>query len=152
MVNALRVPHVPMPVSVETELAEQLRHPRVMPVPYWTDHVAVCESSVDGRTARWNDGGYYSGGLGIALSTWRGYGGRQFAPTPGKATVEQQIVIANRISVLGFQTRHTFRDLGQPPLFRPAVGFNGWGCIANHRRLQPRVWMANHWKHGKYRP
>lgn len=141
-----------MPMSVEAELALQLKHPRVMPVPYWTDHVAVCESSVDGHTARWDDGGYYSGGLGIALSTWRGYGGRQFAPTPGKATVEQQIVVANRISVLGFQTRHQYRTLGAQPFFRPAVGFFGWGCIKHRRYLHPQVWLANHWHRGKYRP
>jgi hypothetical protein len=155
-VNAKLVPYVPRPITVETELAQQLRHTRVMPVPYWTDHVAVCESSVDGQTARWDDGGRWAGGLGIYVGTWAAYGGYQYAPSPGKATVDQQIIIANRISVLGFQTKDKYmtveQRLNHQPFFRPAVGFNGWGCIANHRRLQPKVWLANHWHRGKYRP
>jgi hypothetical protein len=156
MVNAMRSPHVPLPVTAEMELAQQLKQRRVMPVLYWTDHVAVCESSLDGRTARWDDGGNFAGGLGIAQSTWKAYGGRQFAPSPGKATVEQQVIVANRISVLGFQTTDQYRTmeerLNHQPFFRPASGFNGWGCIKSHKRLHPAVWLSNHWRRGKYHP
>lgn len=133
----------PTPVvdSATRELAAQMRHPRVQSTHYW-EKVAICESSKDGFTADWSDGGYYAGGLGIAQSTWFGYGGRQFARTPAKATKVEQMVVANRISVLGFQTVNQYRTLNDRlngrPFFRPAVGFNGWGCIKNRKSLQPK--------------
>lgn len=123
------------------ELRRQLRHPRVQPVSYW-EKVAVCESSLDGTTARWDDGGQFAGGLGIFVGTWRNYGGRQFAPTPAEATKTEQIVIANRISVLGWQTRNEYLTLDDRlngrPFFRPAAGFNGWGCVRNRKSLRPK--------------
>lgn len=103
----------------------------VMPREYW-DLVAVCESSLDGTTARWDDGGYYAGGLGIAKSTWKGFGGFQFASTPGKATIDEQITVANRISVLGFMKKDgSYKD---------PVGFFGWGCIKHRKSLHPKLW------------
>lgn len=127
--------------NVTIELAQQMRHPMVQPLSYW-DRVAVCESSTDGTTARWNDGGRFAGGLGIYVGTWRSYGGADFATTPAKATRLQQIVIANRISVVGFQTRNEYRTLADRlagrTYYRPAAGFNGWGCVRNHKSLKPK--------------
>jgi len=58
------------------------------------DRLANCESS-----GRWhiNTGNGYYGGLQISASTWRGYGGRQFARLPNHATKRQQIRVAERI-------------------------------------------------------
>lgn len=103
----------------------------VMPTSFW-DQVAICESSKDGYTADWHDGGKYSGGLGIYIGTWIRYGGRDFAKHAGLATKEQQIIVANRISVLGYQRKNG--TLKQP------VGFNGWGCIRKRNSLNPSKW------------
>ncbi len=112
------------------ELSVQMRNHKVPPVEYW-EQVAICESSKDGYTADWRDKGRWSGGLGIYIGTWVRWGGRQFAPTPWQATKTEQIVIANRIAVLGF---HFFTYSKQP------VGFNGWGCIKNRKSLDPKKW------------
>ena len=104
-------------------------------IKYW-NKVAQCETSQN-----WQDGGNWGGGLGIARSTWEGYGGKQFASHPSKASVLQQIVVANRIAVFGWQTNEflTLDDrLNNKPFYRPAVGFNGWGCIKNNTYLKPK--------------
>jgi hypothetical protein len=104
-------------------------------IKYWKK-VAQCETGQN-----WQDGGNWGGGLGIARSTWEGYGGKQFASHPSKATVLQQIVVANRIAVFGWQTNEfrTLEDrLANKPFFRPAVGFNGWGCIKNNTYLKAK--------------
>ncbi|WP_407287095.1 transglycosylase family protein [Streptomyces sp. BP-8] len=63
------------------------------PVPDW-ERIAACESS-----GRWhiNTGNGYHGGLQIALSTWRAYGGRRYAPRADLATRAEQIAIGRRI-------------------------------------------------------
>jgi len=118
--------------TMHPELIEQLRTRKAGSVKFW-EAVSWCETN-----HKWNDGGYYAGGLGIAKSAWRGYGGRQFASTPKDATKEEQIIIANRISFLGFQTKNVFRTLDDKtnnrPFFRPAIGWRnsknwGRGCI-----------------------
>jgi hypothetical protein len=118
--------------KIHPELIEQLRTRKAGSVKFW-EAVSWCETNHN-----WNDGGYYAGGLGIAKSAWRGYGGRQFAPTPKGATKEEQIIVANRISFLGFQTKNIFRTLDDKmnnrPFFRPAIGWRnsknwGKGCI-----------------------
>lgn len=115
-----------------SEYKQQYKNPRVPTIQYW-ERVAVCESSRDGTTARWNDGGKFSGGLGIFTGTWVSFGGRQFAQSAGKATKMEQIVVANRIAVVGWQTKNKFASLDDKlanrPYFQKAVGFNGWGCI-----------------------
>jgi len=62
----------------------------------WTvwDTIAACESS-----GNWHDntGNGYSGGLQFSPSTWRDYGGGQFAAYAWQASREQQIVVAERI-------------------------------------------------------
>lgn len=116
---------------------------RVLPSAYW-DQVAICESSKDGYNADWKDGGKFAGGLGIYIGTWRNYGGRQFANHPSKATRLQQIIIANRIAVYGYQTKNTYLTLddrlNKRPYFRPPAGYFGWGCIKKRKSLDPKKW------------
>lgn len=109
---------------------------RPAPDRYW-DRVAVCETR-----SNWQNGGRFAGGLGIAVTTWKNYGGHQFASHPSRATREQQIEIANRISMFGFQTKNVFlseADIPNRPFFRPPVGFGGWGCISQNDYLSPPV-------------
>jgi hypothetical protein len=58
------------------------------------DSLAQCEASGNWST---NTGNGYSGGLQFAHSSWRGFGGGEFAPMAYQATREQQIVVAERI-------------------------------------------------------
>lgn len=139
------------------ELQEQLRDPKVPAVAYW-DAVAVCESSLNGRTARWDDGGQWAGGLGIYtkgefgdpdMGTWERWGGEDFAPSPGEANRLQQIVVANRIASKGWSTvvrrdPDWAKRKGVPVIYewhKGPAGYQGWGCIANRRWLQPKSWM-----------
>ncbi len=118
--------------TMNPELVEQLRSRKAGSVKFW-EAVSWCETN-----HKWNDGGYYAGGLGIAQSAWRGYGGWQFAKSPKKATKEEQIIVANRIAFMGFQTKKTFRTLedrqNNTPFLRPAIGWRNaknWGknCV-----------------------
>lgn len=98
---------------------------------YW-DKVAQCETA-----SNWKNGGQWGGGLGIYVPTWRGFGGEEFSQTPQEATRDEQIVIANRIALHGYQ--NASGAVQQP------VGFNGWGCIRNNDYLEPTVpnpWTA----------
>jgi resuscitation-promoting factor RpfA len=58
------------------------------------DRVAQCESS-----GNWNinTGNGFSGGLQFTPSTWRAFGGAQFADVADQATREQQIVVAEKV-------------------------------------------------------
>lgn len=138
---------LPILDKAAAELRQQLRNPRTPPNEYW-DRVAICESSLDGKTARWDDGGQFAGGLGIYIGTWTSWGGKQFAPRPNQATRIEQIVVANRIAVFGFQTKHDYMTLAdrlaKRPYFRPKAGFFGWGCIANHKYLHPKRWVRKY--------
>lgn len=112
--------------SVKYQFSE-LGKPRAID-SYW-DKMAQCETA-----SNWKDKGNWAGGLGIALSTWEGYGGFEFAKRPNFATRDEQIIVANRISTQGYQTKlfRTLKDkLENKPFFRPAVGFGGWGCLKN---------------------
>lgn len=104
-------------------------------IKYWKK-VAQCETG-----SNWKNGGNFSGGLGIAQSTWEGYGGLDFAKHPYNATVLEQVVIANRIAIFGYQTKNEFMTVqdrtNNTPFFRSSVGFNGWGCIKHNRYLKP---------------
>ena len=71
--------------------------------PVW-ERIAQCETG--GNWAM--QGPLWSGGLGIYHGTWDDYGGRDFASSPGLATREEQIMVAERI--------------------RHAVGLSAWGC------------------------
>jgi hypothetical protein len=96
---------------------------------YW-HRMAECETG-----SNWKDTGQWSGGLGIYKQTWKGYGGLEFASKPELATIDEQIIIANRVSTQGYQTKNefrTFEDRQQnKPFFRNPVGFGGWGCKKN---------------------
>jgi hypothetical protein len=114
------------------ELQAQLKTKKAGSVRFW-EAVSWCETN-----HKWNDGGYYAGGLGIAQSAWRGFGGWQFAQSPKDATKEEQIIVANRISFFGFQTKNSYRTLddkkNNKPFFRPAQGWKrmtkwGKGCV-----------------------
>lgn len=115
--------------------------PTTMPTKFWDD-VAQCETN-----RNWKDKGNFAGGLGIALSTWGGYGGYEFAKTPDRATKEEQIIVAHRISIFGYQTKDQYRTLDDKlnnrPFFRPPVGFFGWGCIKHNEYLHPKIWKKN---------
>jgi hypothetical protein len=68
------------------------------------DGIAECETG-----GNWSmTGSTFSGGLGFANTTWRGFGGGQFASNAGYATREQQIVVAERVYA--------------------RYGLSGWGC------------------------
>lgn len=96
---------------------------------YW-HKMAQCETG-----GNWKNEGQWSGGLGIYTQTWTGFGGRDFAPKPELATIDEQIIIANRISTQGYQTKNEFRTFedrqNNRPFFRRPVGFGGWGCKKN---------------------
>ncbi|MFB4423375.1 transglycosylase family protein [Streptomyces sp. QL37] len=59
------------------------------------DRIAQCESS-----GRWdtNTGNGYHGGLQFAPSTWRAYGGGQYAPRADLATKSEQIAVGERVA------------------------------------------------------
>jgi hypothetical protein len=120
-------------------LAAQLKTGKVGSVEFW-EAVSWCETNHD-----WKNSGYYAGGLGIAQSAWQGYGGWDFAKSPKNATKEEQIIVANRLSFLGYQTKNVFLTLDDKlqgkPFFRPAVGWRNsknWGrtCV-NWKTRQP---------------
>lgn len=128
---------------------------------FW-EELAQCETAQN-----WQNGGRYAGGLGImtsgkfgssSMGTWERYGGEEFAPSPDKATKEEQITVANRISVEGWKTI-VHRDperakiMGVPVTYewdqRP-VGFTGWGCYKSkstgkYRMAKPKLfYYENH--------
>ena len=125
--------------TMHPELIAQLRSKKGGSIKFW-EAVSWCETN-----HKWNDGGYFSGGLGMAQSVWEGYGGRQFASRPSKATKEEQIIVANRMAFFGYQTRNTFRTLddrlNNKPFFRPAIGWrssSNWGKhCANWKTRKP---------------
>ncbi|WP_288831779.1 resuscitation-promoting factor Rpf1 domain-containing protein [uncultured Corynebacterium sp.] len=57
------------------------------------DRLAQCES---GGNWHINTGNGYYGGLQFSASTWRAYGGAEYAPTADQASREQQIAVAER--------------------------------------------------------
>ncbi|KDN83194.1 transglycosylase family protein [Kitasatospora cheerisanensis] len=63
------------------------------PADTW-DRVAQCESG-----GNWgiNTGNGYYGGLQFSSSTWRAYGGGQYAPSADQASRSQQIAVAERV-------------------------------------------------------
>ena len=113
---------------------------RVMKESYW-DKVARCETRNN-----WKNTGNWAGGLGIARITWKKFGGKEFASRPELATKAEQIIVANRISVLGYQTKDsylTWEDrVNKRPHFRRPVGFFGWGCIKNNKHLHPHKYKT----------
>jgi hypothetical protein len=58
------------------------------------DRMARCES---GQNWDADTGNGYKGGLQFSDSTWRSYGGWQYAPTADQASREQQIAVAKKV-------------------------------------------------------
>lgn len=109
---------------------------------FW-EKMAQCETASD-----WKNRGRWAGGLGImtvgkigtsSWGTWEAFGGEEFAPSPDKATKEEQIIVANRISVDGYRTvirrdAAWAKRKGVPvelEWVKEPVGFGGWGCLDN---------------------
>jgi hypothetical protein len=112
---------------------EWLQRLEIPPDSYW-DEVAVCETR-----SNWQDRGNFAGGLGIAYTTWTGFGGEEFGDYQWQATRKEQITVANRIALHGYMNSR-----GQ---FTEPVGFNGWGCIRNNKYLTPPV--GSPWQQAK---
>lgn len=131
--------HIMTVNSMHPELVAQLKTHKAGSIKFW-EAVSWCETNHN-----WENGGYFSGGLGMAQSVWDNYGGKQFASRPPKATKEEQIIVANRVAFFGFQTRSTYQTLedkqNNKPYFRPAVGWRNmknWGRqCANWRTRKP---------------
>lgn len=96
---------------------------------YW-DQVAACEAGQPQSQVNWRKDGMLAGGLIIMTNgkqgdadqgTWEIYGGEQFAPSPDKATKFEQIIVANRIAVLGWKSPEGKR--ANP------LGYKNWSCI-----------------------
>ena len=143
--------------AMHPELVEQIRTRKAGSIKFW-EAVSWCETNHN-----WNNGGYFSGGLGMAQSVWVNYGGKQFASRPSKATKEEQIIVGNRVSFLGYQTKNTFRNLDDKlnnrPFFRPAIGWRssknwGRGCInwETRKPLRDRYTEAGMTEWKKTRP
>lgn len=119
-----------VPTLTDKQNLPRMNKPRAFGA-FW-DKLAWCETNGD-----WQNGGNFAGGLGIAVITWENWGGTEFAPTPDKATKEEQIVVAQRVSTLGYSTTRT-RDPewakihGVPATYlhkKDPVGFGGWGAL-----------------------
>lgn len=118
--------------TMHPELQAQLKTRKAGSIKFW-EAVSWCETN-----HKWNDGGYYAGGLGMAQSAWQGFGGREFSRSPKNATKEEQIIVANRLAFFGYQTKDVFKTLDDKlnnrPFFRPAIGWrssSNWGknCV-----------------------
>jgi len=121
-------------------------------IEFW-EKLAVCETN-----SNWQDTGQWAGGLGIYtkgkfrdsnMGTWERFGGEEFASSPNKATKEQQIIVANRISVEGWKTTIT-RDadkakrMGVPQVYewdQEPVGFGGWVATSPNQRVSTE-WIS----------
>jgi hypothetical protein len=129
---------------------------------FW-DKLAQCETANN-----WQDKGTWAGGLGIytkskfpkaAMGTWERYGGEQFASSPDKATREEQIIVANRISVEGYKQMverdpDWARRQGVPAKYlwdQKPVGLGGWGCYKSkstgkYRMSKPKMYYYENYE------
>lgn len=123
-----------------------LHHPKVpkyaRSVAFW-EAVARCETGIrpDGSYGEWDRGknwgpkarSYVSGGVGLAHSTWQGYGGWAYAKKAAKATKTEQIIVATRVAFIGYQTKNVFitleDKLNNRPYYRPPAGIKKWGGV-----------------------
>ena len=121
-------------------------HEKARPTKAFWEELAQCETGQD-----WQNGGKYAGGLGIYIGTWNRFGGKEFAHHPSKATREEQIIVANRIAVDGYQTKNSYQTLddklNNKPYYQEAVGLGGWGCYKSkstgkYRMEKPRMYHA----------
>lgn len=148
-----------VPRAFQIRQSIRLKEQPLPTVHFWNE-LAQCETANN-----WQDRGQWAGGLGIYtkgefpdvnMGTWERFGGEEFAPSPGKATKEQQIIVANRIAFLGWKTT-VHRDpkrakiMGVPVTYvwdRGPVGLEGWGCYKSkstgkYRMSKPRLYHAD---------
>lgn len=132
-------------VALEPPSTEPQNQPVIkdvaLPSDEFWDKLAWCETHQN-----WQDDGQWAGGLGIYtksefpksdMGTWERWGGEEFAPTPQEATREEQIIVANRIAILGWSREMTrspedAERMGVPREWtwhRDGVGFRGWGAL-----------------------
>ena len=78
-------------MAAEHEQA-QIAAAQVTEVARW-EPLARCETNLDWKM----DGPVHTGGVGFAVSTWRAFGGTEFAPTAGQATPYEQVIVATRV-------------------------------------------------------
>lgn len=81
------------------------------------DQVAYCES-----TWRWQFQGRFHGGVQFTASTWRAFGGEEFAPFAFQALPEQQIAVAERVAYYGWTHPDGTRVAPQGPRAWPTCG------------------------------
>ncbi|MFD9499599.1 transglycosylase family protein [Streptomyces sp. NPDC060035] len=81
-------------VAARTATVQAVAAPAHLTGTDW-DRIAACESN-----GRWNinTGNGYHGGLQFAPSTWRAYGGGQYAPRADLATRSEQIAVGERVA------------------------------------------------------
>ncbi|WP_308190916.1 transglycosylase family protein [Pseudonocardia terrae] len=72
---------------------EQPEVPAISDGAVW-DRLAQCEA---GGNWAINTGNGYYGGVQFDASTWRAYGGTQYAPLPNQASREEQIAVASKV-------------------------------------------------------
>jgi hypothetical protein len=156
-VTEVVIPAGPQVIQVRPDARQQA----FAPDHFW-DKMAICETN-----SNWQDTGQWAGGLGIytkssfpksSMGTWERYGGEEFASSPGKATRDEQIIVANRISVSGYKTvvnrdPDWARRQGVPVTYlwdQKPVGFGGWGCYKSkstgkYRMAKPqKFYYENH--------
>ena len=134
------------PSTFPTIAVTNVSQASMFPIPlvsYW-EKIAKCETNSNWQHKGSNGAGhYFEGGLGIYDGTWDNWGGEEFAEHGYEATKEQQIIVANRIALFGYEEVRT-RDAdwakvnGVPATYvhkKDPVGFNGWGC--NRRNGAP---------------
>ena len=97
--DAPPAPDLPVEEVAQQEPVEEVAPPpppapkRISHSRNW-DAIAACES---GNNWSINTGNGYQGGLQFSPSTWRAYGGGEYAGSAHNATREQQIDIAERV-------------------------------------------------------
>lgn len=118
-------------------LRTQMRaNPELPPTSFWMA-VARCETAhgLNGQI-QWRRGEHWkvttvTGAMGIATSAWLAYGGAEYAPRAARASQWAQMIVANRIGFLGWQTTEykTWEDrVNGRAHFRHPAGFSqGWG-------------------------
>lgn len=116
------------------------------PASYWKD-VAQCEAGKNNQV-NWKQPGIEAGGLQIHtngsfgdpdMGVWEQFGGEQFASSPDKATVDEQIIIANRIAITGFKTDNIIKFSANPNkkfYNKHSLGFGHWSCV-NSKKIHP---------------
>lgn len=119
------------------------------------DKVAQCEAS-----GNWsiNTGNGYYGGLQISMSTWKAYGGTQYAARPDQASKQQQILTGEKIldgqgqgawptcgpaAGLGADHADPYPSTPAPsPSWKSQVVVNGGGAIFHGLRNADGTWSA----------